>query len=88
MQISVGQLRALFRQGLSEGGKISAHPDYMKKERVREHLQQLVVNAVADGSVKEQQDLEDFVATIVMAASALKMIPLTVYQKLQDEKTT
>ena len=66
MRITVGRLRQLFAQGMDEA-KISAHPDYLKKEKVREHLQKHVIELVKSGEIKSQEELEAVWATADMA---------------------
>jgi len=85
MKITVGQLRELFKQGLSEG-RIGASEDYMKKERVREELQNLVAAAVASGEITDQASLERFLTDINTSMTALKMIPFEVWDKLASKK--
>jgi hypothetical protein len=86
MKMTVGELRQAFQQALDEAGKVSAHPDYMKKERVRETLQGMIVKAVREGDVSNQKDLDAFVATLVMATTALKSIPFEVYKRISYDK--
>jgi len=84
MRITVGRLRELFAQGMDEA-KISAHPDYLKKERVREHLQKHVVELVKSGEIKSQEDLEAFWGTADMAMKALKVVPYDVWTKMSGK---
>lgn len=60
--------------------KVSASETYMKKEIVREKLQTLVQEAVTSGEIQNQKELDDWWKTAEMAAKALKMIPLMVWQ--------
>jgi hypothetical protein len=80
MKISVGRLRALLLEAKVE--KISASKGYMKKERVRERLQGVIAGMVASGEIKDDAELQDAFAAASMALSALKMIPLQVWQKM------
>lgn len=82
MKLTLGQLRQVVR----EAGKISASADYMKKERVREMLQQLIADHVASGEVKDQASLEQFIKDVDVSMTALKMIPFEVWQKLGGAK--
>jgi hypothetical protein len=87
MKITVGQLRKLFRQGLKEAGKkVGASSGYMKKERVRERLQAMILEAIELGDIKDQKGLDEFVGTLDMAAKALKMVPFDVYKNMHGEK--
>lgn len=81
MRITVGQLRALFREGIEEA-KIAASPDYMKKEKVREELQDLIAARVASGEIPDQNALEQFIKDIHTSMTALKMIPYDTWKKL------
>lgn len=82
MKMTVAQLRELFRQGIDEASKIAIHPEYMKKEAQREKIQTWITQAVADGSISSQEQLNEFVATIDMAMKSLKMIPFDVFKKM------
>ena len=61
--------------------RVSASKSYMKKEDVRENLQNLLQNAVSDGIVRSQEDLEDWWETIEMAKNALRMVPFDAWKK-------
>jgi hypothetical protein len=78
MKLTLGQLRRTIR----EAGKIAASPEYMKKERVREKLQQLIADNVASGEITDQAGLEQFIKDIDISMTALKMIPFEVWGKL------
>jgi hypothetical protein len=82
MRITVGQLRALFREGLELEAKISASPDFLKKERVREQLQKIIAAAVASGEITDEASLQRFMNDINTSMIALKMIPFDVWKKL------
>ena len=82
MKLTVRQLR----QTIREAGKIAASADYMKKERVREKLQQLVADHVASGEISDQTSLEQFIKDVDISMTALKMIPFEVWQKLGGAK--
>jgi len=84
MRITIGRLRKLFSEAMAEA-KIAAHPDYMKKERVREHLQKHLQELVSSGEIKSQEDLEDFWTTCDMAAKALKVVPFDVWAKMSGK---
>ncbi len=85
MRISVGQLRKIFKEGLDEA-KIAASPDYMKKEKVREELQNLIAARVAAGEIQDQAQLEQFIKDVSVSMTSLKMIPLDVWKKLASSK--
>lgn len=61
---------------------IAASDEYMKKERVREHLQAHIVDLVRSGEVQSDEDLAELFATMDMAMKALSAIPFPVWQKL------
>lgn len=73
------------RRWLSEA-KVSASPEYMKKEAVRQALQDVVKTMVADGRVGDQQALDDAFAALDMSVKALKMVPFEVWQRLSKSK--
>lgn len=80
MKVTVGRLRALVHEA-----KVSASASYMRKERVREALQEIVASMVGD-SVKSDKDLAEVFKDIDMAVNALKMIPFDVWVKLRSSK--
>jgi hypothetical protein len=88
MQITVGQLRKLLASAVAEA-KIAASAEYMQKERVRETVQQQILDLVRSGDIASQRDLDAFVKsssgkspTIDLALGALKMVPFEVYAKM------
>lgn len=91
MQITVGQLRQLLASAVAEA-KIAAHPDYMKKERVRERVQAQILDLVRTGHVASQADLDAFIKSaqgkspnIDLALTALKMVPFEIYMKMAQK---
>jgi hypothetical protein len=80
MKLSLSRLRSLIREA------ISASEDYMKKERIREDLQDRVIEAVMKGDIKDEKDLVEYFKTVDMAVKALKMIPYDVFVKLAKQK--
>jgi hypothetical protein len=82
MKLSFGKLRKLLTEI-----RIAAKRDYMAKERQREMIQRWIVQAISSGMIIDQRSLDEFIATIVMAATTLKSVPFDVWQKLAvDEK--
>lgn len=61
---------------------IKASPSYMKKEAIRETLQQMIASKVSSGEVDSQGSLEELFKTFDMALNALKMVPYDVYAKI------
>lgn len=84
MKLSVGELRRLLGAGIEEA-KVGASPGYMKKERVREALQQVVVGLVKSGDVSDEASLKELFATADMALKALKMVPIDVWTKIAGD---
>ncbi len=82
MKLKLGRLRQIVR----EAGKIGVSPDYIKKERVREKLQQLIADHVATGKITDQAGLEQFVKDVDISMTALKMIPFEVWGKMAGAK--
>ena len=81
MKISVKGVRKLVHDVIAEQ-KISASPEYMKKEKIREELQKLIVDKIATGVVNNEQELGSLISDINTAMTALKMVPFSVWQKL------
>ena len=68
----------LIRRFITEvltGKKVGASKSYMKKEELRQKLQEFLQNEVAAGVVKNQEELDEWWSTVEMAAGALKMVP-------------
>lgn len=61
---------------------IQIHPDYMKKERVRQAIQDVITNLVSSGEISNKQELENFFSSADMSLRALKMVPYETYAKL------
>lgn len=61
---------------------ISATKSYLKKEVVRQKIQDLIVAEIKSGKIKDQEQLSDFFDTVLMSINALKMIPFDVFVKL------
>ncbi len=80
MKLTVGHLRALVHEA-----KVSASASYMRKERVREALQAVIVEMLGT-DVKNDADLASTFKDVEMAVNALKMIPLDVWMKLRSHK--
>jgi hypothetical protein len=64
--------------------KVMASPEYMRKEKVREEIQNSIKRLVNLGFIKNQRDLESFFDTIPMVVSALKMVPIEAWMKIPD----
>ncbi len=77
MKLTVSHLRTLVREA-----KVSASASYMRKERVREALQDIISMMVGD-TVKTDKDLVEAFKDVEMAVNSLKMIPLDVWMKLK-----
>ncbi len=69
-----------------ETGMIAASESYMRKEHVRETLQELITSAITEGTVVDQKTLGELIASIDMAAKTLRIIPFEVYAKLAKGK--
>lgn len=76
MRTTIGRLRAIIE------AKVSASPEYMKKERVREALQGLIVGMVAGGQLPDQRSLDEAFVALDMSVKALKMVPFEVWQRM------
>lgn len=66
---------------------VQASPAYMKKERVRESIQNVIIDLVGSGEIQSAADLENFFSSATMSMSALKMVPFEAYAKLAGKKT-
>lgn len=54
---------------------IRASKDYMKKEQIRQRIQDLATAMVAAGEIKSDAELADFWKTVEMSVGALRMVP-------------
>jgi hypothetical protein len=66
-------------------GKISASSEYMKKEAVKQQIQDLVVSKVNSGEIADQIQLGEWFESASMAILTLKMIPLQGYISLSKK---
>ena len=78
MKIKVGTLRRMVSEAKARTS-VSVDPGYLKKEHVRELLQKMITEAIAVGDVTDQTSLLDYIATINMAMTTLKMIPFEAF---------
>lgn len=63
----------------------SASPEYMKKERIREYLQDHLLELVKNDQIQSDDDLATYFETLKMALEALRAVPLTVWQQIVHE---
>ena len=78
----------LIRQFISEalgGKKVGASKSYMKKEELRQKLQELLQGEVATGSVTSQEELDEWWSTVEMATKALKMVPFVAWKSMNKK---
>jgi enoyl-[acyl-carrier-protein] reductase (NADH) len=59
---------------------IRASTEYMKKEQVRQRIQELAASMVANGDIKSDAELADFWKTVEMSIGALRMVPYDVFK--------
>lgn len=71
------KLRSIVRSMVAEA--IGASEEYMKKEVVRQQLQDLIASKVASGEIHDQRQLDEWFKTASMALMALKMVPIEAY---------
>lgn len=81
MRMSVKRLRALVAEA-----RVGASPAYLQKEKVRDHVEKLIVSLVKSGEIHDQRGLDDFCSTAEMALDALKMVPVEVYARMAHTK--
>jgi len=68
---------------LYEAKRIAASPEYMRKEEIREGLQNLIIEALEKLPPNAAQaDLEHVFSDIDTAMTALRMIPMDAWVKL------
>lgn len=82
MRTTVGKLRHL----IAAEGKVSASPEYLKKEHVREHIQRLLEDAVRSGDVTDDRSLKALHADIDTAWKALSQVPFDAWQRVVGAK--
>jgi hypothetical protein len=80
MKLTVEQLRDIIKSMvLTETRKkkdMSASPEYMQKELVRQDLQSMIMAKISSGEISDQAQLTAWFDTATMALSALKMVPI------------
>lgn len=89
MQIALGQLKWLLRQALQEG-RITVSPEYMKMDKARQELQDIIVAQIKAGKIIDAKQLATFFDHIdqdnagdeKLACAFLKGIPFKVWKKL------
>lgn len=81
MKLSGRDLKSIIKEALGASQK------YLRKERIREEIQQRIIDAIRKGEIHDNDSLVDYFNTIEIAVKALKMIPYDVFNKLQISKT-
>lgn len=74
-------IKKIRRMVLEEAAKASK--DYMKKEAVRQRIQDLASSMVAAGEITSEAELADFWKTVEMSAAALKMVPFDAFKMVK-----
>lgn len=62
--------------------RISASKAYLKKEQVRELLQAMIGERVADGTIVDAKTLAESFSDVEISLLALKSIPFEVWSKM------
>lgn len=57
-----------------------AGKDYLRKEAIKDVIQDALAERVASGEISDQAALDEFFATVDMAVRALRVIPLDVWR--------
>lgn len=78
MRLTINKLRNVISE------IIQASASYLKKERVREQMQALIVEQVKSGTISSDEDLNEFFKSVDMSVSALKMVPFQVYVSMAN----
>jgi hypothetical protein len=74
MRVTIRQVRYIIREELKEA-LVSASPEYMRKEAVRERLQSLVHEMIDSNEIRSDEDLNEFWRSVEMSVRALRMVP-------------
>ncbi len=68
---------------------VKASPEYLEKEKIRQLIQDKIVDAIRSGEIIDQNDLEQFLATadtndetVAMAVDALRQVPFNVWSSM------
>lgn len=69
------------RKGQGET-RIAASKAYLKKEQVRELLQAMIAERVADGTIVDDETLAETFRDVELATLALKSIPFDVWSRM------
>jgi hypothetical protein len=57
----------------------------MQKEKIRQMIQDEIVERVGNGTIASQEDLESFHDDVKMALNALKGVPFDVFNAMSDK---
>lgn len=79
MKVSVGKLKREVARAVR--GRISASPEYMKKEFTRSRMQEIITDAVGSGDIVDEEDLRSVIEAMKMAVDALALVPLDVWKR-------
>ncbi len=81
MKIRLGELRRLVHEA-----SIGASPEYMRKEAIRQRLQDDVISRVISGEIGDQLSLDEFFSTIDMALRALRGVRFETYARIANKE--
>jgi hypothetical protein len=81
MKIRLGELRRLVQEA-----SIGASPEYMRKEAIRQRLQDDVISRVISGEISDQLSLDEFFSTIDMALRALRGVRFETYARIANKE--
>jgi hypothetical protein len=57
----------------------AASPEYLRKEAIKDTIQNVLVQRVSSGEISSQEGVDDFFKTVDMAARTLRAIPFEVW---------
>jgi hypothetical protein len=81
MRLTIKRLRNVVSEA------ITASTAYLKREQVREQLQEIIIEQVKSGAISSDEDLSDFFKSVDMSVGALKMVPFQVYSSMANPDT-
>jgi hypothetical protein len=83
---SIDRLKNMINEFITlneRGGELTS--EYAQKELLRQKLQDIIIDSVKLGNIKNQNDLDNLFATMTMALNTLKMVPIQAYKKISTK---
>jgi hypothetical protein len=84
MKIKLNDLKKVIADTVSET-KIKPSASYMKKEKIREEMQTMIVDRVKSGDIVDQESLKQFIDSMNLAMTTLSVVPFEAWKTISSK---